>query len=133
MKLTKTNLRKMKTQEPKNSVMRYVIDYVLDRYDDYYNKRQIFTDVLEHGCVSGIVGGLIYYSDTTKFYNKHAREINEMVREEMYNFDVDSPKGLFGDKWDEDDPFVENIYNKNILAWFAFEYKMHELAYEFDE
>ncbi|MBQ0099721.1 MAG: hypothetical protein KBS91_04165 [Firmicutes bacterium] len=133
MKLTKTNLRKMKAQEPKNAVMRYVIDYVLEKYDDYDDKKKIFTDVLEHGCVSGIVGGLIYYSDTTKFYDKHAREINEMVRNEISDCGFNSPKDLFGDKWDENDPFVEDIENKNLLSWFGFECKMRDLYYEFYE
>ena len=28
-------------------------------------------DVLEHGCVSGMVGGLTYYHDTEKFFEDH--------------------------------------------------------------
>jgi hypothetical protein len=31
----------------------------------------MYADVLRGGCVSGVVGGLIYYRDTCDFYDAH--------------------------------------------------------------
>ena len=75
----------------------------------------------EHGCESGMVGDLIYYTDTTKFYKRHKKEIQSILREMMSDIGIKSPGELFGDKWDSDDPFAEGDMNQNLLAWFGFE------------
>lgn len=65
-----------------------------------------FSDLLSHGCQSGMIGSLIYYSDTHKFYDSHYDEI-ETVREEL------------------EDAFGESLHPKgdlkNWFAWMAFE------------
>lgn len=45
------------------------------------NAESYLKDVLQSGCQSGIVSGLIYYKDTLAFYNEHVDEI-EALREE---------------------------------------------------
>jgi len=45
-------------------------------YDD--NPITFFSDLLQHGCFSGVVGRLIYYTDTHKFYDKHYAEIEAL-------------------------------------------------------
>ena len=40
-----------------------------------------FSDLLQHGCISGVVGKLIYYTDTHAFYDKHYEEIEELRTE----------------------------------------------------
>lgn len=65
-----------------------------------------FTDLLSHGCQSGMVGSLIYYRDTHAFYDKHYDEI-EALREEL--------EEAFGE------PLRVKGDLKNWYAWMAFE------------
>lgn len=58
-----------------------VIDYVLEGYIEPEIKN-FFRDLLQHGCVSGMITSLIYYSDTAKFYDNYYNEIEEL-REEL--------------------------------------------------
>ena len=44
-----------------------------------------------------------------------------------------SPKDLFGDKWDDGDPFARDVLNQNLLAWFGFEETMRNIGYNFEE
>ena len=76
--------------------------------------------VIEHGCVSGMVSGLIYYTDTESFYKEHHQEINDMLTE-MTESTGCSISELFGDKWDNSDSLCFNTQNRNLLAWFAYE------------
>lgn len=130
MKLTKENVKSLQGKSP---LIDYVLDYVLDRWDDYDDKKVIFSDVLEHGCQSGIVTSLIYYDDTTKFYDNHKAEINALLYEVMQETGIYNPLELFGDKWDREDPLALDVLNKNLLAWFAFEETLRQIASNFDE
>lgn len=78
-------------------------------------------DVLQYGCQSGMVGELIYYTDTVKFYNKYQKEIDVLLRETMEETGIYSPKELFGNKWDDEDPLAREEINQNLLAWFGYE------------
>ena len=89
--------------------------------------------MLNHGCQTGVVGHLIYYSDTVKYYDDHKDEINELLYNLLWGCGFKSPSELFGDKWDDEDPLALDTYNKNLLAWFGFEETMRNLASEFDE
>lgn len=114
-------------------------------------------DLTQHGAVSGMVGGLIYYHETTEFFDTHRDEIVAMLDEMKEETGLDEEQ-LFGDKWESvqniiDDEYnsqlnledfeneesyqialdeeysafvenideLENIYNKNLLSWFAVE------------
>ena len=77
-------------------------------------------DVLHGGCQSGVVGELIYYTDTVRFYKRHAREIDAMLSDLCADCGT-TPAGLFGDKWDASDPMARDVYNQNLLAWFGYE------------
>ncbi len=130
MKLTKENVKKLKG---KSALTDYVLDYVLSRWDDYTDKTAIFSDVLEYGCQSGIVSSLIYYDDTTKFYDKHKEEINMLLYDLMAETGLYNPSDLFGDKWDKEDPLALDVLNKNLLAWFAFEETLRGIGRNFEE
>lgn len=69
-------------------------------------------DVLTHGCVSGIVTELIYYTDTHKFYDTHYEDI-EALREE-YEEDFGHGLRIEGDL-------------KNFMAWWSFEYTVWKM------
>lgn len=127
----KNKLTKAK-KETTSKLEKYVYDYLINHYSDYEDKVALFTDVLHYGCQSGVVGELIYYSDTTKFYKKHQQEINELLQNAMWEFGSRDPKQLFGDKWDNEDPLCLDVYNQNLLAWFGFEETLRHIAYNFE-
>ena len=77
------------------------------------------------GLVSGVVSSMIYFYDTTKFYEKYKIEINGLLYETLENAGV-SINELFGDKWETDDPLALDVQNQNLLAWFAYE----EISYQ---
>ena len=130
MKLTKASIQAIKRDGTK--LEKEVCRYILDEWSDYSDKKAIFTDVLYHGCQSGIVGSLIYYTDTVAFYKRHREEINALLQETMDECGSYNPSDLFGDKWDKEDPLVLDTYNQNLLAWFGFEETMRKIAYQFD-
>lgn len=64
-----------------------------------------FDQLFRHGCVSGMVSSLVYYTDTRKFYDKHYHEI-EILRSEFEEMGC---------------PLKVGYDLKNDYAWFAFE------------
>ena len=66
-----------------------------------------------------MVTHLIYYTDTVRFYRRHAREIDAMLTELL-----DDCSGTVTDlfrEWDTSDPLARDTHNQNLLAWFGFE------------
>ena len=73
MKLTLSNVKAIK-RDTESQLTKRVCNYVISRWGDYDDKKHIFTDVLHYGCQSGVVGELIYYSDTVRFYKQYRQE-----------------------------------------------------------
>lgn len=133
MKLTKKNITNLK-KATSSGLEKDVLEYVINRWNDYGDKSGIFDDVLRYGCQSGCVSYLIYYSDTIAYYEKYKEEICALLYDTLVNCGLKCPFDLFGDKWDNSDPFA--LYtqnNKNLLAWFGFEETMRNIAYNFEE
>ena len=80
-----------------------------------------------------MVTHLIYYSDTTRFYKKYQKEINELLYDTLRETGFLNPHQMFGDNWDEEDPLALDVYNQNLLAWFGFEETLREVAMNFEE
>lgn len=114
MKLTLANIKELKRNSD-SPLLKRVCNYVIDRWSDYNDKKGIFTDVLHYSCQSGIVGELIYYSDTVRFYKQYRQEINTLLYDLMNGTGLYSPTELFGDKWDKEDPLAQDDYNQNLL------------------
>jgi len=76
-------------------------------------------DVIHHGCSSGIATGLIYYSDTQKFFDKHSDEIFELLED-------------YKDSYGEEFSNYKSGNRKNDLAWFAYETIMDKIANELE-
>ena len=137
MEFTKQNVEKLNKQaiEANDGLVESVTNYVLDKWDEYDDPKQIPLEVLEHGCVSGIVGELVYYSDTTAYYEKNKDAINKLLYETMDECGVYNLSELFSrdPNWDEEDPLALNDYNQNLLAWFGFEEAMRNFARQFEE
>jgi hypothetical protein len=117
-------------QETNNKLTLKVIESLLDREEDEIES--YIEDLMNHGCVSGMVGELIYYNDTVKFYQEFKAEIKAMLKETLDETGLKSPKELFGDKWDEEDFFAEEDFNQNLLAWFGYEETVRQIAYQLE-
>ena len=83
---------------------------------EYDDPQSFFNDLLQHGCISGMVSSLIYYADTHAFYDKHYSEIEEL-RSEYEDSTGESLK-------------INNDL-KNYLAWFAFEQVAYQLVNDY--
>ena len=65
---------------------------------DYDNGAAGFLrDVAYGGCASGVVGELIYYRDTVKFYRQHRAEISELLKETIQEYGAKGPGEIFGE------------------------------------
>lgn len=93
------------------SIRTYVAQEALDQDD----ATLFFRDLLNHGCISGMVGSLIYYRDTHAFFDCYYEEIEEL--REDYEDNCGMPLEIKGDL-------------KNFLAWFAFEETAYRMANE---
>ena len=123
MKLTKKAIKAAAETKLEKAVAKWWSDKV--EYGD--DPELIMEDLLQHGCQSGMVNDLIYYKDTTRFYKRHKEEINGLLYE-MIESIGEEPIGIFGDKWDKEDPLALQEFNQNLLAWFGFEETARKLT-----
>ena len=111
----------MKTEYKKMTLQTEVESIVKEHQEGYDKPSDFFNDLRQGGCVSGLIGELIYYSDTLAFYNRHKEAINELLTDSLEGSGLNNLSELFGDKWDKTDPLIMENNNLNLLAWFAFE------------
>ena len=82
-------------------------------------------DIQHGGGLSGTIGSLIYTADCVAFFDKYKEQIGLLVHylsESMGENVLDSIRGF-----DKEDPFCVTDYNKNIMAWLAYEEVASEL------
>lgn len=98
-----------------SELKRTVAEMIIGEVEGYDKADDWFNDLLSHGCVSGMVGGLIYYTDTYKFYDDNYSDIEDLRAElsQMYGEDFNVPG-------DQD--------LKNWWAWCAFEETSRQIA-----
>ena len=60
-----------------------VLEYVDSCLEDSINEKDCLLDVINHGCQSGVVPFLVYYTDTISFYKRNCNEINYLVLETL--------------------------------------------------
>ena len=102
----------------KNEVMEILKDMAVDS-----SLETVINEVLQYGCISGIVGSLIYYYQTEEFFTKHKDAINELAHElseEIYGNPFEIYHNLNGG------------CSKNNMAWFGFEEMTRIIANEMD-
>lgn len=115
------NLKPQISETKLEKATRLIINNRLSGYDEPRLER-FARDLAHGGCVSGMIGELVYNSDTTAFYKKHYDDINAELKETLDNYGSGaSINEMFGDKWDPYDPLAFETNNQNLLAWFAFE------------
>lgn len=105
--------------EEADSLRSRVAEIILDECEE--SPVDYIRAVLNHGCVSGWVSALIYYSDTEKFFTENMNEIFE----------------LFNNLYDECGiaplPSKRNDLNANNLAWLGFEETCREFQSHIEE
>ena len=131
MKLLLKNVKQLKVDA--TPLKKRVCNYVIDEWGNYDDKKNIFTDVLNYGCQSGMVDFLIWYSDTVRFYKQYKQEIDDLLYNLMYETGIYSLPELFGNKWDKEDPLGNSDFNMNLLAWFGFEETLRDVGRAFEE
>ena len=113
-KLTKQKIKDFKKQSD-NALTKYVCGYIINHCEKGDNVSDFIENILNCGCASGIVGELIYYCDTLKFYKKFQHEIIDLLNNLLRDCGC-STSELFGDKWDNNDPLALEENNQNLLA-----------------
>ena len=102
----------------KNEVMEILESMAVDS-----SFEEVVEEVLEHGCVTGIVGSLMYYYQTKAFFDRHKDAINELAHE--------LSEDIYGNKYS----IYKNLQyecNKNTMAWFGFEEMTRVIAEEME-
>ena len=85
------------------------LDYTSENFISF------FQDLAQHGCISGMISSLVYYTDTEAFFDTHYEEIIKLKT----NFE------------EETGQFLKIPHQvKNYLAWFAFEQVAYQLTIE---
>jgi len=112
-------IEEIQSYKTKTALEKECIDILLNNIKEEYIE-SYFEDLMQYGCVNGMVSGLIYYSETLAFYDRHKDEINEILQDLLWSCGFSCPSELFSDKWDKEDPLALETTNQNLLAWFAF-------------
>tara|TARA_R110000824_G_C14931265_1_gene648773 strand:- start:174 stop:560 length:387 start_codon:yes stop_codon:yes gene_type:complete len=112
-----------------STLTKHVRRWINEQVEEGCSIESTVNNLLEHGCQSGMVGHLIYYTDTADFYNEHRGDISALLAETLDSCGG-GVSGLFGDKWDELDPLADDTQNQNLLAWFGFEEAARDIANE---
>ena len=94
-------------------------EIILDQVDGMNNEEilEYVAQIINYGCVSGIVPALMTYKDTDEFFNNHSDEILELL-------DNDKEEGILD--------MNEVEFNKNWLSWYAFERITFDIQYELE-
>ena len=125
MKFTKKALNELKRSEEFNSrVERKVINSLLSISLTTEELKDHIKDILQYGCISGIVPSLVYYSDTTKFFNCYRKEILSMLQ--------DPDKNIYSEYTYLLDYKKYSISEKNDLSWFAYDNTVIRIAFYFN-
>ncbi len=112
MKGIKNKLQKILLDINTTDLQRAVVEDILDsRTAD--EMESYIKDVLQYGCISGTVSGLIYYNDTAIFYRKYCE-------------DIDNIYSRLEDELGEAPKLSTPL--SNSLAWLGYEETMREIA-----
>ena len=92
-----------------------------------YEKQDIglIADIANHGCTGG-VSGIIYYSETTAFHDRHEEEIWQMVHDHADGAALKS--GEYLQHISPDPGSLKHLLND--LVWWAVEVRAQELLDE---
>ena len=85
-KFTKKALRELKKVNYFNTKLeKRVVNDLLNTGLSTEELKDHIKDIVQCGCISGIVPSLVYYSDTIKFFNCYRKEILSMLQDHDKN------------------------------------------------
>lgn len=123
----------MKTEEKlsvaEGKLEEYVQNWLNDKADDYDDEsiKAVLGDLFHSGCASGFVSNLIYYKDTSEFYNNFVDEIWDLMDEQYKEMGYKNIMELIA-SLNGSDNVGSDEQLKNLLAWYAFEETARTLA-----
>ncbi len=125
IKLSQTNLEvegQLKEYANQNKLTRYVFKDLLKNSESYSGETWLHRlknrcEDVSHGCITGIVSSLIYYTDTVAFFKKYKNEIREILKE----LATDCGSDYVYNNILEGDIFIEDVFTQNKLAWLGYE------------
>ena len=124
-KFTKKALNELKRSKEFNSrVEKRVINDLLNTGLSTEELKDHIKDIVQCGCISGIVLSLIYYSDTTRFFNCYRQEILTML--------TDPDKNIYSEYTYLLDLKKYSVSEKNDLSWFAYDNTVIRIAFYFN-
>ena len=124
-KFTKKALRELKKVNQFNTKLeKRVISDLLNTGLSTEELKDHIKDIVQCGCISGIVLSLIYYSDTTKFFNGYRKEILSMRQDPDQNIYSEYTYLLDQKKY--------SVSEKNYLSWFAYDNTVIRIAFYFN-
>lgn len=93
-----------------------VINFLLEMAEDAEDAESLLSDIVSHGCQSGMVNHLIYTNDTVNYFEDHEREINEFVAE-AYGLDMYGGSEFINDLSEmfPVDDFEDRMDNQDIM------------------
>ena len=101
----------------------FVVDDIEDdceEYDGETLKDKMIArcdDISEHGCVSGMVSSLIYYSDTVAVFDKYADDIYDLIE----SYDPDTFLDVLKTHVNTTEIILNCDTSKNWIVWLAYE------------
>ena len=124
-KFTKKALRELKKVNQFNTKLeKRVINDLLNTGLSTEELKDHIKDIVQCGCISGIVPSLVYYNDTTKFFNCYRKEILNMLQDPDKNIYSEYTYLLDQKKYD--------MLEKNSLSWFAYDNTVIRIAFYFN-
>ena len=91
----------------------------------------IIEEIVQHGCSGGIVPELIYYADTSAFYEKYKDEIWQRLWDSWSDWGGESPLHLIS-TFNGADAVGSDEQFRNLMAWWACEDMAHEIIADRD-
>ena len=124
-KFTKKALNELKRSEEFNSrVEKKVINDLINTGLTTEELKDHIKNIVQCGCISGIVPSLVYYNDTTKFFNCYRKEILSMLQ--------DPDKNIYSEYTYLLDQKKYSVSEKNDLSWFAYDNTVIRIAFYFN-
>lgn len=114
------------------SIKEWLEGIIKEREQEGLSPKLYLQDIVQHGCQSGIVSELIYYSDTIAFYDEHEEEIWEGLYQQANTYtDGNILELIAGFKISKDVGDMGQL--KNLLTWNAVEDTANDLLNEWEE
>ena len=124
----------------KDELHKAITRMIIQSAEDYEDFKEYLNDVLRSDVGDSLQNGiepcLCYYEDTTKFYLKHANDLNNLIKEATCLYETTDLAALICGQsitFDKDDPLILEDMNRCYVTWFAYKYiayKLYELLGE---